>query len=137
MSLSSLFRLSLSLICLLSAGRLLAQTTKLPVAGSFSRLPSGTEYQLFRKDAGGRYQPRPLAPAADAPYPQRAGQVLLLQLEYRTGRDSVLMASRRVQSGQPVPLLLPAQPASASMEEGSIGPDTPILFDMEIVGISQ
>jgi FKBP-type peptidyl-prolyl cis-trans isomerase FkpA len=88
----------------------------LPVTGTFSRLPSGTEYQLFRKDAAGRYQPRPLAPAGDAPYASRAGQVLLLHLEYRTGRDSVLGASRKMQAA-PVPLVLPAQAAPASMEE--------------------
>lgn len=101
----------------LPAGQVLAQAAAPAVTGSFSRLPSGTEYQLFRKDASGRYGPRPLAPAADAPYPTRAGQVLLLHLEYRTGRDSLMLASRRVQSGQPVPLLLPAQAAPASMEE--------------------
>ncbi|WP_375417920.1 FKBP-type peptidyl-prolyl cis-trans isomerase [uncultured Hymenobacter sp.] len=105
------------MICLLSTAQAVAQTTAPPVAGTFSRLPSGTEYQLFRKAAGGRYQSRPLAPAADAAYPLRAGQVLLLYLEYRTGRDSVMMASRRVQTGQPVPLLLPPQPVQASMEE--------------------
>ncbi len=85
-------------------------------AGSFARLPTGTEYQLFRKDAAGRYQPRPLAPPTDAPYASRAGQVLLLHLEYRTGRDSVLMASRRLQPA-PVAVLLPEQLPATGVEQ--------------------
>ena len=36
-----------------------AQTTT-PAAG-FQRLPSGTEYRLFRRDAAGRYAPQALA----------------------------------------------------------------------------
>ncbi|WP_426061186.1 FKBP-type peptidyl-prolyl cis-trans isomerase [Hymenobacter sp. B1770] len=81
----------------------------------FSRLPSGTEYRLFRKDAAGRYQPRTLAPT-DAPYATRAGQILTVFLEFRTGRDSVLMKSRQMQPiPQPVPL--PAQPVPGGMEE--------------------
>jgi FKBP-type peptidyl-prolyl cis-trans isomerase len=42
--------------------------------------------------------------------------VLLLHVDYRTGRDSILMASRRVQAA-PVGVLLPENPASASVEE--------------------
>ena len=82
---------------------------------SFSRLPSGTEYRLFRKDAAGSYQPRALAPT-DAPYASRAGQLLTVFLEFRTGRDSVLMSSRKMQpTPQPVPL--PAQTPPGSLEE--------------------
>ena len=81
----------------------------------FSRLPTGTEYRLFRKDAAGRYLPRTLAPA-DAPYANRVGQVLTVFLEFRTGRDSVLMKSRQMQpTAQPV--MLPAQPERGSLEE--------------------
>ncbi|MFD2717945.1 FKBP-type peptidyl-prolyl cis-trans isomerase [Hymenobacter monticola] len=83
--------------------------------GSFSRLPTGTEYRLFRKDAGGRYQPRALAPS-DAPYASRAGQVLTVFMEFRTGRDSVLMKSRAVQP-LPQPVALPAQPTRGGLEE--------------------
>ncbi|MDO7853704.1 FKBP-type peptidyl-prolyl cis-trans isomerase [Hymenobacter convexus] len=83
--------------------------------GDFSRLPTGTEYRLFRKDASGRYQPRALAPS-DAPYASRAGQVLTVFMEFRTGRDSVLMKSRAMQP-TPQPVLLPAQPTRGSMEE--------------------
>ena len=81
----------------------------------FSRLPTGTEYRLFRKDAAGRYLPRTLA-STDAPYAGRVGQVLTVFLEFRTGRDSVLMKSRQMQpTAQPV--MLPAQPERGSLEE--------------------
>lgn len=81
----------------------------------FSRLPTGTEYRLFRKDAAGRYQPRALAPT-DAPYASRAGQVLTVFLEFRTGRDSVLMKSRLMQP-TPQPVALPTQPVPGGLEE--------------------
>ena len=81
----------------------------------FARLPSGTEYRLFRADAAGKYQPRTLAPT-DAPYASRAGQVLTVFMEFRTGRDSVLMNSRRMQpTAQPV--ALPPQTTPGSLEE--------------------
>ena len=81
----------------------------------FARLPSGTEYRLFRADAAGKYQPRTLA-LTDAPYASRAGQVLTVFMEFRTGRDSVLMSSRRMQpTAQPV--ALPPQPTPGGLEE--------------------
>ena len=81
----------------------------------FARLPSGTEYRLFRADAAGKYQPRTMAPT-DAPYASRAGQVLTVFMEFRTGRDSVLMNSRRMQpTAQPV--ALPPQTTPGSLEE--------------------
>lgn len=85
-------------------------------AGTTGQLPSGTRYELFRRDAARRYQPRPLTPAGDAPYASRAGQVLLLYLDYRTGRDSVLMDSRRQQPA-PVGVLLPENVPPGSVEE--------------------
>ncbi len=82
---------------------------------AFSRLPTGTEYRLFRKDAAGRYQPRSLAPT-DAPYATRAGQILTVFMEFRTGRDSVIMKSRLMQpTPQPVPL--PEKPTPGGLEE--------------------
>jgi FKBP-type peptidyl-prolyl cis-trans isomerase len=81
----------------------------------FARLSTGTEYRLFRKDATGRYQPRALAPT-DAPYASRAGQILTVFIEFRTGRDSTIMNSRRMQpTPQAVPL--PTQPVRGGMEE--------------------
>ena len=82
----------------------------------FARAPSGFEYKLFRKDAAGKMQPRPLVPLADAPYASRAGQFLTMFLDYRTGRDSVLMSTRR-QNPKPQPLPLPAQPPRGGLEE--------------------
>jgi FKBP-type peptidyl-prolyl cis-trans isomerase FkpA len=108
---SSLF----GLMTLLAVIEATAQTVR-PVTGIFSRLPSGTEYQLYRKDANGHFQPRQLAPAGDAPYISRAGQVLLLYLDYRTGRDSVLMASRQTPAA-PSGLLLPERTLAGSIEE--------------------
>ncbi len=87
-----------------------------PAAPGTGRTASGIDYQLFRKGADGRFAPRPLAVPADAPYASRAGQFLTVFLEFRTGRDSLLMSSRRVQPRpQPFPLL-PAPPAG-TLEE--------------------
>ncbi|MBF9224194.1 FKBP-type peptidyl-prolyl cis-trans isomerase [Hymenobacter ruricola] len=103
---------------LILAGALLAvgQPAAAQTAPAFSRLPSGTDYRLFRKDAAGKYQPRALAPA-DAPYASRAGQVLTVFMEFRTGRDSVLMQSRHMQP-TPQPVQLPEKPARGGIEEG-------------------
>ncbi|MBJ6143818.1 FKBP-type peptidyl-prolyl cis-trans isomerase [Hymenobacter sp. BT559] len=91
-----------------------AQTTPAP---GFATLPgSTTQYQLFRRDAAGHYAPRVLAPAGDAPYASRAGQVLLVYIEYRTDRDSVLMASRRLRP-EPVPVGLAPTTKPGSIEE--------------------
>jgi FKBP-type peptidyl-prolyl cis-trans isomerase FkpA len=91
-----------------------AQTTPAP---GFATLPgSTTQYQLFRRDAAGHYAPRPLAPAGDAPYASRAGQALMIYLEYRTDRDSVLMASRRMRP-EPIPVPLPPTTRRGSIEE--------------------
>ena len=103
--------LFLGALCALLGSSAQAQS---PGAG-FSRLPTGTEYRLFRKDAGGRYQPRALAPT-DAPYASRAGQVLTVFMEFRTGRDSVLMSSRKMQP-LPQPVALPAQVIPGTLEE--------------------
>jgi FKBP-type peptidyl-prolyl cis-trans isomerase FkpA len=91
-----------------------AQTTPAP---GFATLPgSTTQYQLFRRDAAGHYAPRALAPAGDTPYASRAGQVLLVYIEYRTDRDSVLMSSRRLRP-EPVPVGLAPTTKPGSIEE--------------------
>ncbi len=105
--------LSLLLAALLPT---LASGQTAPTPG-FERLPSGTEYQLFRRDATtGRYAPRPLAPTGDAPYASRAGQVLLVFIQYRTDRDSLLMDSRRMRP-EPVPVGLAPTPPRGTIEE--------------------
>ena len=104
------FRTLITVLCL--AGNAQAQGP----AGDFARLPSGTEYRLFRKGATGQYQSRPLAPPTDAPYATRVGQLLTVFMEFRTGRDSVIMNSRRMQP-TPQPIELAAQPGRGGLEE--------------------
>ena len=94
----------------------------------FSRLPTGTEYRLFRKDATGRYQPRALAPT-DAPYASRAGKLLTVHMQFRTGRDSLIMNSRQMQPvPQPVPL--PEVAPRGGLEEalGLLAPGDSAIF---------
>lgn len=91
----------------------LAQAQTTPAAG-FQRLPSGTEYKLFRRDAAGRYAPRPLAAAPSPTDTSRAGQFMMMHVTYLTGRDSVLQSSRQMTHGQPVPI-----PMSAGFRKGS------------------
>ncbi|MGI4867459.1 MAG: FKBP-type peptidyl-prolyl cis-trans isomerase [Janthinobacterium lividum] len=95
----------------------LATAQTVPAPG-FSTLPgSSTEYRLFRRDAAGHYAPKQFDAATDAPYASRAGQVLLVHLQYRTDRDSLLMDSRQRQR-QPLPVgLPPAPPRHGSLEE--------------------
>ena len=94
----------------------LASAQAAPALG-FERLPSGTEYQVYRRDATTRrYAPRPLAPAGDAPYSSRAGQVMLVYIQYRTDRDSLIMDSRRIRP-EPVPVGLAPSPAKGTIEE--------------------
>jgi len=107
-------RIFLLLGTLLLAQWAAAQTTPAP---GFATLPgSTTQYQLFRRDAAGHYAPRVLAPAGDAPYASRAGQVLLVYIQYRTDRDSVLMSSRQLRP-EPVPVGLAPTTKQGSIEE--------------------
>jgi FKBP-type peptidyl-prolyl cis-trans isomerase len=92
-----------------------AQTTT-PTTG-FERLPSGTEYRLYRRDAAGRYAPRPLVAAPSPTDTSRAGQFMLVHLSYLTGRDSVLQSSRQLAHGQPVPVPIPTGFRKGSPEE--------------------
>ncbi|AMR28945.1 hypothetical protein A0257_18795 [Hymenobacter psoromatis] len=101
------------LAALASPARLWAQAAPTP---GFERSPSGTEYKLFRRDAAGHYAPRPLAPAGDAPYASRVGQVLLVYIQYRTDRDSVLMDTRQMRP-EPVPVPLGPTLPKGSIEE--------------------
>ena len=94
----------------------LAQAQITPAAG-FQRLPSGTEYKLFRRDAAGRYAPRPLAAAPSPTDTSRTGQFMMMHVTYLTGRDSVLQSSRQLTHGQPVPIPLTAGFRKGSPEE--------------------
>ncbi len=105
--------LSLLLAALASPACLRAQA---PTPPGFERSPSGFDYKLFRRDASGHYAPRPLAPASDAPYASRAGQVLLVFIQYRTDRDSLLMDSRQMRP-EPVPVPLSPTLPKGGLEE--------------------
>ena len=83
----------------------------------FERLPSGTEYQLFRRDAAGHYQRRPLAVAGDSAYSTREGRFLLAYVTFLTGRDSVLQSSRQQMHNQPIPVPLQAVAKKGGQEE--------------------
>jgi FKBP-type peptidyl-prolyl cis-trans isomerase FkpA len=91
-----------------------AQTTPTP---GFERLPSGTEYRLFRRDAAGRYAPRALTSLPSPTDTSRAGKFMLMHVSYLTGRDSVLQSSRQLTHGQPVPIPMPAGFRKGSPEE--------------------
>lgn len=91
-----------------------AQTTPTP---GFERLPSGTEYRLFRRDAAGRYAPRTLTALPSPTDTSRAGKFMLMHVSYLTGRDSVLQSSRQMTHGQPVPIPLTSGFRKASPEE--------------------
>lgn len=95
----------------------LAQAQTTTPAPGFERLPSGTEYRLFRRDAAGRYAPRPLAAVPSPTDTSRAGQFMLVHLNYLTGRDSVLQSSRQLAHGQPVPVPVPTGFRKGSPEE--------------------
>ena len=85
-------------------------------APAFTRLNGSTEYQLFRRDAAGKFQTRPLVVPADALYAARVGQLLTVFMDYRTGRDSLLMSTRRM-GPTPQPMALSASPPRGSVEE--------------------
>lgn len=107
------FLLCGSLLALGIAHQAAAQTT----ATEFQRTPSGIEYRLFSRDKAGKFQPRPLSRPGDAPYASRVGKLLTMHFQYRTGRDSVLIDSRKMMP-QPQPFPLLAQTTPGSLEEG-------------------
>ena len=102
-----------SLLLPLAALPALAQAQTSPTPG-FERLPSGTEYKLFRRDAAGRYAPRPLTTLPSPTDTLRARQFMMMHVSYLTGRDSVLQSSRQLTHGQPVPI-----PMSPGFRKGS------------------
>ncbi|MGI4883727.1 MAG: FKBP-type peptidyl-prolyl cis-trans isomerase [Janthinobacterium lividum] len=104
------------LTAVLLAGRWASAQAPAPATPSPGRTASGIEYQLFRRGPDGRFAPRALAVPTDAPYASRAGQFLTVFLEFRTGRDSVLMNSRRV-APQPQPFPLLPTPPRGTLEE--------------------
>lgn len=94
---------------LLAAALLPALASAQPAPG-FQRLPSGTAYKLFRRNAAGQYQLHTVTPADVAGYKNRVGKALLVHMEYRTGKDSVLQSTRKTLRNHPVPV--PLQPVA-------------------------
>ena len=72
--------------------------------GDFAKTKSGIEYKIFKKD-GKSYERREIGPDGDPTYKDRVGKFLLGNMQYRTGKDSVLQNTRR-DVGLPVPLPL-------------------------------
>jgi FKBP-type peptidyl-prolyl cis-trans isomerase FkpA len=106
------FLLLLLLATGLALGPAAAQTTT-PAPG-FERLPSGTEYRLYRRDAAGRYAPRALTAVPSSTDTSRAGKFMLMHVSYLTGRDSLLQSTRQLTHGQPVPM-----PIATGFRKGS------------------
>ena len=72
--------------------------------GDFAKTKSGIEYKIFKK-VGTSYERREIGPDGDPTYKDRVGKFLLGNMQYRTGKDSVLQNTRR-DVGMPVPLPL-------------------------------
>ena len=72
--------------------------------GEFAKTKSGIEYKIFKK-TGSSYERREINPNGDPTYKDRVGKFLLGNMQYRTGKDSVLQNTRR-DVGIPVPLPL-------------------------------
>ena len=72
--------------------------------GDFAKTKSGIEYKIFKK-VGNDYERREVSPEGDPTYKDRVGKFLLGNMQYRTGKDSVLQNTRR-DVGLPVPLPL-------------------------------
>ena len=72
--------------------------------GEFAKTKSGIEYKIFKK-VGNDYERREIGPEGDPTYKDRVGKFLLGNMQYRTGKDSVLQ-NTRADVGMPVPLPL-------------------------------
>ena len=83
--------------------------------GEFAKTKSGIEYKIFKKD-GKDYERREISPEGDPSYKSRIGKFILSNMEYRTGKDSVLQSTRR-DVGLPVPLPLQELKQKGTPEE--------------------
>lgn len=84
--------------------------------GDFVKAKSGFEYKVF-KNENGKYSSREVSPEGDATYKDRLGKILALDVEYRTGKDSVLFNSRKAQQGVPMRIELQEVKVKGGLEE--------------------
>ena len=110
--------LSASALAALSFAGLLAGCKKSDGAsGEFLKTKSGLEYQLFRKDAAGKWQPLLLADIAkiDTAKQMRPGKVMLLEQIALNGKDSVIQNT--FETGMPQPYMKNPQQPTTLIEE--------------------
>ncbi len=111
--------ISASALAALSVAGLLAGCNKTGggASGEFLKTKSGLEYQLFRKDASGKWQTLALADVtkADTAKQLRAGKVLLMEQIAMNGKDSVL--SNTYETGMPQPYMLNPQQPKTMLDE--------------------
>ncbi|MBC7446868.1 MAG: FKBP-type peptidyl-prolyl cis-trans isomerase [Hymenobacteraceae bacterium] len=109
--------LSASALAALAFAGSLAGCKKTGGTGEFLKTKSGLEYQLFRKDASGEWQPLTVADVskADTAKQMRPGKVMLLQVVQISPKDSVLLSS--YENGMPFPYQTqPGQPITIDTE---------------------
>jgi len=85
--------------------------------GEFTKAKSGFEYKVFKSTGKGKYDAREVAPEGDATYKDRVGKVMALNVEYRTGKDSILFNSRKQQMGIPMRIELQEVKTKGGLEE--------------------
>ncbi len=95
--------LSAAALAALALAGSLAGCKKSGGSGEFLKTKTGLEYQLFRKDASGEWQPLAVADVTkgDTAKQMRPGKVMLLQVVQLTPKDSVLLSS--YENGMPFP----------------------------------
>ncbi len=109
--------LSASALAALALAGSLAGCKKSGGTGEFLKTKSGLEYQLFRKDADGKWQPLLLADVnkIDTAKQMRPGKIMLLEVVQISPKDSVLLSS--YENGLPFPYQTqPNQPTTIDSE---------------------
>lgn len=84
----------------------------------FARTPSGIEYRIYHPKPGGGYTLRTdVVPAGDPTYSARIGQLIVMHMQYRTAKDSLLFNSRKQQMGVPMRVPLDELRTKGGLEE--------------------
>lgn len=84
--------------------------------GDFTKTKSGIEFKIF-KNEGGKYTAREVGPDGDATYKDRTGKIMAMDVQYRTGKDSILFDSRKQQMGIPMRIQLQEVKVKGGIEE--------------------